>query len=153
MIRVSKSKKWLKMMKRGTACALAAILFLSAPVVQAKTKGEDPGENKYFATKCYYNRKVNYSSKKCSVTLTLFKNATTTTELTTNPQTLAIKGKQYYLNGKGDKVYHSLNVSDNRQITIICRMVSLSNDFKYVCGYADFMVAASKQGKTLEWNN
>jgi hypothetical protein len=153
MIRILKSKTLKKAIKKGTAFALATAFLVNVPLANAATAGEASGRNIYFATNCYYNRTVEYSGTNCYVSLKLFKNATTVSEYTTNPQTLKIAGNAYYLNGTGEKVAKSLEVIDNRQTTSIGRSVSAPQNHRFVSGWADFMVAASKQGNTITWNN
>ena len=90
---------------------------------------------------------------KVHVGLKLFKNATTTSEYTTNPQTLRITGTAYYFDGNGNKNNVSLNVKDDRQTTAIGHSVWAPNNYKFVGGSASFLVAGSQQGTTLGWNN
>ena len=146
-------KKLLKIVKRGTVFALATVLFANMSPVYAETAGDKPRHNTKFAKNCYYNRSVECTSKKCFVSLKLFKNATTVSEYTTNPQPLSIEGKVYYLNGKGGRESKSLNVTDNRQTSAFGRSVSAPDNHKFICGYANFMISASQQGEPVDWNN
>lgn len=150
---LSNNKKLVNVLKRGTAFALTAVFLVNVPLVNATTAGEEEGKNIRFAKNCYYNRTVESTKKKCYVCLKLFKNATTTSEYTTNPQTLRITGTVYYFDGSGNKNNVSLNVKDDRQTTVIGHSVCAPDNYKFVGGSASFLVAGSQQGKTLGWNN
>ena len=132
-------------------CALLGIMLAGFSVMPASaaTQGEPSGRNVYFTTGCYYNRTFDHTSNHASVNLKLFKNSTTKTDFTSNPQVLYVDSKVYYLNSQGNVAADSLTVSSNgRQTTVIGSSVS---SHKYLSGNATYCVAANKGGETLHW--
>ena len=153
MKKILNNKKVRNIMKKGTTLALAAAFLVNASSAYAATMGEPSGKNVKFDKNCYYNRTVEYTGTRCYVGIKLFKNATTVSEYTTNPQPLSIEGDVYYLDGELKKRKVSLDVTDYRQTTLVGKSVPAPSNHKFVSGNATFLVAGSQQGKTLEWNN
>lgn len=132
-------------------CVLLGIMLAGFSVMPASaaTQGEESGRNIYFTTGCYYNRTFEHTSNHAYVGLKLFKNATTKTDFTNNPQVLSVYSQVYYVNSDGKTVPDSLDVSSNgRQTTAIG---SSTSSHKYLSGNATYCVAGSQVGATLRW--